>query len=72
MLIANAIERADSAKQKAMPEALETLGTFPGVTGSISFGPLEHLPKKDVTVVKIAGTALTLAAVIQPQEVPNP
>ncbi len=72
MLIANAIERADSAKQKATPEALETLGAFPGVTGSISFGPLEHLPEKDVTVVKITGTALTLAAVIRPQKVPNP
>jgi branched-chain amino acid transport system substrate-binding protein len=72
MLIANAIERADSAKQKATPEALETLGAFPGVTGSISFGPLEHLPEKDVTVVKITGTTLTLAAVIRPQKVPNP
>jgi branched-chain amino acid transport system substrate-binding protein len=72
MLIANAIERADSAKQKAMPEALEALEAFPGVTGSISFGPLEHLPEKEVTVVRITGTALTLAAVIRPQKVPVP
>jgi branched-chain amino acid transport system substrate-binding protein len=46
MLIANAIERADSAKQKALPEALEATGDFVGITGSISFGPLTHLPKK--------------------------
>jgi len=72
MLIAHAIERADSAKQNVMPEALEALEAFPGVTGSISFGPLEHLPEKEVTVVKITGTTLTLAALIQPQRVPIP
>ena len=72
MLIAHAIERADSAKQKSMPEALEALEAFPGVTGSISFGPQEHLPPKEVTVVKITGTTLTLAALIQPQRVPIP
>jgi branched-chain amino acid transport system substrate-binding protein len=72
MLIANAIERVDSAKQKAMPEALEATDDFAGVTGSISFGPLAHLPEKEVTVVKVAGTTLTLAAVIRPQKVPLP
>jgi branched-chain amino acid transport system substrate-binding protein len=72
MLIAHAIELADSAKQKALPEALEAVDTFPGVTGSMSFGLLEHLPTKEVTVVKISGTTLTLAAVIQPQSVPIP
>jgi branched-chain amino acid transport system substrate-binding protein len=72
MLIANAIERADSAKQKAIPEALEATVDFAGVTGAISFGPLTHLPEKEVTVVKIAGTTLTLAAVIRPQKVPLP
>ena len=72
MLIANAIERADSAKQKAIPEALESTDGFTGVTGSISFGPLAHIPEKDVTVVKVDGTTLTLAAVIRPQKVPLP
>ena len=72
MLIAQAIERTDSAKQKAMPEALEALEAYRGVTGSITFGPLEHLPEKEVTVVRITGTTLTLAAVIQPQKVPIP
>ena len=72
MLIANAIERAGSAKQKAIPEALEATDDFPAVTGSISFGPGEHIPDKDVTVVKIVGTTPTLAAVIRPQKVPAP
>lgn len=72
MLIANAIERAGSAKQKAIPDALEATDDFPAVTGSISFGPGEHIPDKDVTVVKIVGTTPTLAAVIRPQKVPAP
>ena len=43
---------------------------FAGVTGVISFGSLAHLPEKEVTVVKVVGTTLTLAAVIRPQKVP--
>ena len=42
------------------------------VTGSISLGPGAHLPDKEVTVVKVAGTTLTLAAVVRPEKVPNP
>ena len=72
MLIANAIERGDSAKQKAIPEALEGIEGFAGVTGSITFGPGAHSPDKEVTVVKIVGTMLTLGAVIKPQKVPPP
>jgi branched-chain amino acid transport system substrate-binding protein len=72
MLLANAIEHADSAKQKAIPEALESTDGFAGVTGSISFGPFAHIPEKEVTVVKVDGTTLTLAAVIRPQKVPLP
>jgi branched-chain amino acid transport system substrate-binding protein len=72
MLIANAIERAGSAKQKAIPGALEETEAFAGVTGAIEFGPLAHIPQKEVTVVRIVGTSLTLAAVIQPQKVPSP
>jgi branched-chain amino acid transport system substrate-binding protein len=70
MLVANAIARAASAQQKAMPAALEATDGFAGVTGVISFGPLAHIPEKEVTVVKVVGTTLTLAAVIRPQKVP--
>jgi branched-chain amino acid transport system substrate-binding protein len=70
LLVAHAIERAHSAKQKAIPGALEATDGFAGVTGVISFDPLAHLPEKEVTVVKVVGTTLTLAAVIRPQKVP--
>jgi len=35
-------------------------------------GPLAHMPEKEVTVVKVVGTTLTLVAVVQPQQVPAP
>jgi branched-chain amino acid transport system substrate-binding protein len=72
MLVASAIERADSAKQKDIAGALELTEHFPGVTGSISFAPGVHIPDKEVTIVHIVGDKPTLAAVIQPQEVPPP
>jgi branched-chain amino acid transport system substrate-binding protein len=72
MLIANAIERAGSAKQKAIAGGLEATEGFAGVTGSIGFGPLAHIPDKDVTVIRISGTTLSLAAVIRPHRVPAP
>jgi len=72
MLIASAIERADSAKQKDIAGALERTGDFPGVTGSISFAPGVHIPDKEVTIVHIVGDERTLAAIIQPQGVPAP
>jgi branched-chain amino acid transport system substrate-binding protein len=72
MLVASAVERAGSAKQKDMPEALETAVSFPGVTGLISFAPGVHIPRKDVTIVKVDAEKLTLVDVLQPQEVPPP
>jgi len=65
MLIASAIERADSAKQKDIAGALERTGDFPGVTGSINFAPAVHIPDKEVTIVHIVGDERTLAAIIQ-------
>ena len=72
MLVASAIERAGSAKQKAITDALELTDRFPGVTGAISFTPGTHIPDKEVTIVHIVGDKPTLAAVIKPQEVPAP
>jgi len=72
MLVASAIERADSAKQKDIAGALELTDGFLGVTGSISFAPGMHIPDKEVTIAHIVGDKRTLAAVIQPQEVPPP
>jgi len=71
-LLADAIERAGSAKQKVVPEALEATRGFPGVTGSIGFAPGVHIPEKQVTIVRVKDGALTLAAILAPQEVPPP
>jgi branched-chain amino acid transport system substrate-binding protein len=72
MLVADAIERAGSAKRKRIPSALEATDAFPAVTGAISFGPGLHIPEKEVTIVKAEGGQLGLAAVLQPQRVPEP
>ena len=72
MLVASAIERADSAKQKDIAGALELTDGFLGVTGSSSLAPGMHIPDKEVTIAHIVGDKRTLAAVIQPQEVPPP
>lgn len=72
MLVADAIERANSAKQKTIATALEATEDFVGVTGRISFGPAAHIPDKEVAVVKVEGTTLTLAAMVRPQKVPSP
>jgi branched-chain amino acid transport system substrate-binding protein len=71
-LLAAAIELADSAKQKAIPGALEATDDFAGITGTISFAPGVHIPEKQVTIVRIKDGALTLAAILAPQEVPAP
>ena len=71
-LVAAAIDRAGSAKQKAIRGALEATRDFAGVTGTISFAPGLHIPEKQVTIVHITGGALTLAAILAPQEVPAP
>jgi branched-chain amino acid transport system substrate-binding protein len=72
MLVANAIEGAGSAKQKQIAPALEATQDFAGVTGRISFAPGVHIPKKEVTILKIDGGKLTLAGVLQPQKIPAP
>ncbi len=71
-LVAAAIDRAGSAKQKVIRGALEATRDFAGVTGTISFAPGLHIPEKQVTIVHITGGALTLAAILAPQEVPAP
>jgi len=71
-LLAAAIERAGSAKQKVVPDALESTRGFPGVTGTIGFAPGDHIPEKDVTIVRVEDGVRTLAAILTPQEVPPP
>jgi branched-chain amino acid transport system substrate-binding protein len=72
MLVADAIERAGSAKRKKLPAALEATDRYRAVTGAISFGPDLHIPEKEVTIVRADAGQLTLAAVLQPEQVPEP
>jgi branched-chain amino acid transport system substrate-binding protein len=71
-LLATAIELAGSAKQKTIAGALERTRDFQGVTGTLSFAAGVHIPEKQVTIVRITGGALSLAAVLTPQVVPQP
>jgi len=71
-LVAAAIERAGSAKQQAIPGALEATHDFAGVTGTISFGRGVHIPEKQVTIVRVEDGALTRAAILAPRNVPRP
>jgi branched-chain amino acid transport system substrate-binding protein len=71
-LLAAAIELAGSAKQKAVAGALEATRDFQGVTGTLSFAAGVHIPEKQVTIVRVTGGALNLAAVLTPQAVPQP
>ena len=71
-LLAAAIELAGSAKQKGVAGALEATRDFQGVTGTISFAAGVHIPEKQVTIVRVTGGALNIAAVLTPQAVPRP
>jgi branched-chain amino acid transport system substrate-binding protein len=46
-----AIGKAQSVEPGAIRSALESIREYPGVTGSISYGPAQHIPHKDVTIV---------------------
>ena len=64
MLVASAIERAGSAKQKEIADTIELTDGFPGVTGAISFTPGTHIPEKEVTIVNIVGRQADFDAMI--------
>lgn len=72
MLLADAIKRAGTDQPQAIREALQATRDLPGVTGSISFAPDSHIPKKTVTLVAVKNQRPTLAAEIIPKRVPPP
>ncbi len=72
-LLADAIKRAGGMDGAALKSAIETTSAFPGITGSITFTPENHVPQKGVTIIAIKGGALTLgAADVVPASVPAP
>jgi ABC-type branched-subunit amino acid transport system substrate-binding protein len=44
--------------------ALESINRFDGVTGTISFAPGQHIPRKDVSIVTLHNGAPVLAETI--------
>ncbi|HEX8392370.1 MAG TPA: ABC transporter substrate-binding protein [Longimicrobium sp.] len=71
-LMADVITRAGSDDPAAFDRALQQTRGFAGVTGTISYDAGSHLPRKSVTVVRIAGGRRTQAAEITPRAVPAP
>jgi branched-chain amino acid transport system substrate-binding protein len=63
-LLVLAIKQAGSTEPAAVRTALESIKNYPGVTGSISYSPTQHIPKKDVTVVTFQNGTPVLAAII--------
>ncbi len=52
-LLIHAIERPDATRPETMRQALAGIQNFPGVTGTISFGPDSRIPGKAVTIMEV-------------------
>jgi branched-chain amino acid transport system substrate-binding protein len=50
-LVASAVRRADSIKPSEVRDAIQATRHYPGVTGTLSFGGEDRVPRKKVTVV---------------------
>ncbi len=71
-LLVDAIRRAGSTEAQAIRKALEATKGFPGVTGSITYGPGVHVPQKGVTIIALKEGRYTLGAEVVPEKVPAP
>lgn len=71
-LIVNAMLRAGSSEKLNLYTALTQTREYGQITGSVSFSPLERIPKKAVTVVGVKGGQLTLVGEFTPGYVPAP
>ncbi|HYN37937.1 MAG TPA: ABC transporter substrate-binding protein [Rhodospirillales bacterium] len=70
-LVAEAIERAQSADPRKVRDALLETRGFEGVTGTLSYAGGSLVPRKAVTVIEV-GRRAELAAEITPDFVPDP
>jgi branched-chain amino acid transport system substrate-binding protein len=71
-LLLDAIERAGSDDPKDVRAALAATKDFPGVTGTISYGPGDRIPMKSVTILAIDRGATRFVTSFVPQSVPAP
>ncbi|MFN3233309.1 MAG: ABC transporter substrate-binding protein [Alphaproteobacteria bacterium] len=51
---------------------LQAISGYQGVTGSISFAGVGHIPTKGVTILKVSAGALEFVAEVVPRQVPAP
>lgn len=65
-LIADALDRADSADPAAIRASLAVTQGFRGVTGVISYPAGERKPNKSVTIIQVQDGIHTFAAEVQP------
>jgi branched-chain amino acid transport system substrate-binding protein len=72
MLLADTIRRAGRATRPAILATLPSTSDFHGVTGSITYEGDSHIPRKTVSVVRVAGGERQLAAELIPSHVPAP
>src|SRR6266540_2412563 len=71
-LLADAIKRAGSTDAQAIKKALEATSKLHGITGAITMGADEHVPRKGVTMIAIKDGKFTLGAELVPEKVPAP
>jgi len=70
MLAAQALQQVNAST--TLTQALEGIDHFEGVTGVLSFGVGQHIPRKTVAVVVARQGKLALAAEVMPEKVPAP
>ncbi len=65
-LVADAVERAGSAEPARIRDTLAATKGFEGVTGTIGYSGGSRVPKKGVTIIRVAGGRLQFAAEVTP------
>ncbi|MDA4847350.1 ABC transporter substrate-binding protein [Hoeflea poritis] len=71
-LLVAAIEKAGSSEPDKLLDALATIENYRGVTGTISYVDGSHVPRKSVTILKIADGRRNFIAAFTPTEIPAP
>jgi len=74
MVLAKAIEDAGGTDGAKMIAAIEKIKDMPGVAGNLTYGPElnQHVPQKQVAMIRTVNGELTLAAMYAPEKVPAP
>lgn len=71
-LVASAIRQAGTTEGKDLEKALEETRDHIAVTGTISYGPGNHVPKKPVALLRLEAGVFRLVEEILPTNVPSP